>query len=245
MKTLQTTYGVFTLLNGDTTEDIPYQNVVEKHLYSDVNDCSTVVVVGSGNGILDIYLARINSGISVYSFEPREACFCVINKNIQDNKVENVMVMHNALGHMTGPINIDFEEDDRVHCDHDDVVELANGRLVGFNKQVVFVTLDSLNLLSCDLIVVNLSGFDYITIAGALQTIQKFKPVVVFRKTNGEKLHSLFGIQDKNAQDLLERLGYKMSTIDNGMVLARPNVSRGITYRENSALQSLHQSTGD
>lgn len=228
MKTIQTMYGVFTLLNNDpdvstiSQNKVPKQNIIDEVVTKYVQSSTAMVHLGSGNGVLDVYFCRVNPSISIYSFEPREACFYVIGKNLQDNQIENVMLMNNALGHMVGPMTVNGA--DTLPCDHDDIVELGNGRLVGFNNQFVFLTLDSLNLLACHIIVISLEGYEYVTIAGSIQTIKKFKPVIFFRydQHKNKHIHDMFGIQNKSVFDLLEKLEYSIENIRDGYVLATP-----------------------
>ena len=230
MKTVQTLYGVFTLLNNDpdasiiSQNKIPNQVIIDEFVTKYVQSSSAIVHLGSGNGVLDVYFCRANPSISIYSFEPREACFYVIGKNLQDNQIENVMLMNNALGHMVGPMTVSGT--DTLQCDHDDIIELGNGKLVGFNNQFVFLTLDSLNLLACHIILISLQGYEYITIAGSMQTIKKFKPVIFFRhdEQKNKHVHDMFGIHNRSVLDLLKKLEYSIEYIRDGYVLATPLV---------------------
>lgn len=223
MRTVNTNIGVFQSFNNDidfTTKNIPNQSFIETHLSKYLHGTTSIILVGSGIGTTELLLTKINPTVNIYSFEPREKMFCLLVKNLAINKVENVIIMNNALGHMTGTIDIPYKKD--VECDHQDILELCNGTFVASSSMCCFVTLDSLKLLKCDFLFLNFHGFDYLTILGGLVTIKKFKPVICFYydKDLTDKVLGFLGVKN-DIFDLLEKLQYKVSKIEN-FVIATP-----------------------
>jgi len=50
---------------------------------------------------------------------------------------------------------------------------------------VVMCTIDSLNLEKCDLIHLDIEGYEGKALLGAANTIQKFKPVIIIERNSG------------------------------------------------------------
>ena len=73
------------------------------------------------------------------------------------------------------------------------------------DEGVPIVTIDSLNLPACDLIVLDIEGFELFALQGAAKTIEKFNPVIMFEE-NGLSVQ-LYGCQP--ASEYLTSLGYE------------------------------------
>ena len=50
--------------------------------------------------------------------------------------------------------------------------------------QIPMMTIDGLNLNACDMIQLDVEGFEQYAIRGAIATIQKFKPVIIAERFN-------------------------------------------------------------
>jgi FkbM family methyltransferase len=228
MKTFHTLFGSFYSFNRDNEMNrilnegsVP---IVERYLEPFILSASTVLHVGSKIGAIDMFIVSLNSRVNIYSFEPRDKYFSVLCKNINLNNCENVVVLNNALGHVEGLIKVPKSYNE-VPCDHDDIIELDNGRLIAENDSYHFVTLDSLNLLSCDMIYVDLPEFEYLVIMGGLNTIRKYKPVICFYDVSckgGEGgLLSSLKISNKTVETL-NRLDYNVCEVQKDVFIAQP-----------------------
>ncbi len=222
MKSFITNYGSLDIFNNDSYNmkflslgKIPDQDIIEKYLVDCLLQSTSVINVGGDIGAHDLLFTKINPSISIYSFEPRDEYFYLLSKNLAKNKIENVIIMNNALGHLTGPI--DYSVSECVY-DYDDIIEVNMGSLINNNKTYHMITLDSLHLLACDLLFINLDGFAYITLIGGIKTIKKFKPIICYRKTT---VQLPFIKQDTNScKELLEKLEYTI-TEDGDFVIAK------------------------
>lgn len=235
MKTYQTDYGIFTIFNDDYENNITLsknriqnQELFESVLKPYILKATILVDVGSESGIRNIFFTKINPSINMYCFEPRENYFCLLTKNITANNIENTVLMNNMLGHITGTIKAPSIE--RIICDHDDIIEIGNGILIGGkNDPIHFVTLDSLRLIKCDFIFIDIKGFDYLVLLGGINTIKKFKPTICFKNDieNTTNILLNIGISEtifNNSYNLLEKLDYKLINIDNDFIIAIANV---------------------
>ena len=230
MKYFQTEYGSFHVLNTDTNMQehlemgkVPDQDMIETHLLAFVSRASSIIHVGSGIGVTDVLMTKLNPSINIYSFEPRDKCFCLLSKNIAANNCENIVILNNILGHMTGYIKVP-KDLCTIKCDLEDVIELCNGSFITDNDQFCFLTLDSLNLRACDLMYINMPGFEYMSIVGGLATIKKYKPVICYHTdpNKTQQVSETLGVHLDSPQDILERLEYKVSLIAPNVYLAIP-----------------------
>lgn len=239
MKNFITIYGILDVFNNDEYNGkylingkIPDQDVIERNLTDVLLHSSTIINVGGGIGAHDLLFTRINPSISIYTFEPRDEYFCLLSKNISKNKIENVIIMNNALGHITGPV--DFSASDcPCICDHEDIIEINLGSLISTSKTYHIITLDSLHLLMCDVLFIDLDGFAYMTLIGGIKTIKKFKPVICYRNIN-TNISFIKKTDTNTIKELLIKLEYSIIE-DNDFIIAKPIV----TSLESTEIQNL------
>jgi FkbM family methyltransferase len=233
MKIFQTKYGIITTFNNDndinnilSKNKIPNEEIFEI-LKPYISKAHLVIDIGSSIGIRTIMFTKINPSIEIYCFEPRENFFWLLTKNLAENKISNTVLMNNMIGHIAGVIKIPSLLD-KIICDHNDIIQLGDGSIIGYeNDPIHFVTLDSLKLLTCDFIFIDLKGFDYLVILGGLATIKKYKPIICFKRADEErnKMFAKFGIPANNkttSLDLLEKMEYNCTVIANDFILALP-----------------------
>lgn len=111
----------------------------------------------------------------VYTFEPDPLSFFVLVNNLQ---VDNVSAFNAALGETVSRIRVE-----RVAQDN-----------VGMNKvqhdhqgsRILQLTIDSLNLDACDLILLDIEGSEIHAIRGAVETIRRHRPVIACENANDQ-----------------------------------------------------------
>ena len=124
----------------------------------------------------------------VYTFEPNHVNYQCLVKNTMD--VQNVIHHNYALGKEERMIGMDAptqpgEENNRGMFTVNETLQ-----------DTKMITLDSLNLDSCDLIHFDLEGYETSALIGATNTIEAFNPVVIIERDSGA--------------DFIQSLGYKM-----------------------------------
>jgi len=145
----------------------------------------TVVQAGGNCGMYALFLSKLFE--QVYTFEPHPRNFECLRRNIE--LADNITAQNVALGQEAGTGTVFGGSDRNVGTYKVD----SSGNHDG--KPTEIITIDSLNLESCDLIYLDLEGFEPFAIAGSIETINKFKPVVIVERNSGSKD--------------LEKLGYK------------------------------------
>ncbi len=129
---------------------------------------------------------------TVYTFEPDYINFYCLNRNVTNN---NVFKFQSCLGseHKTVGFNINERNRGASHVD-------------GIGT-IPTLKIDDLGLTECNLIHLDIEGYEYFALQGALETIKKFSPVIVIEIWI--EMKDRF-IKDSNrlSFDLLRSLGY-------------------------------------
>jgi FkbM family methyltransferase len=133
-------------------------------LFAD-RDKKVVVQAGGCAGLYPRLLSNIFE--TVYTFEPDKLNFyCLINNCQKDN----IIAINGALGSQHSMITLSEL----------DVGNIGMHKVIETNKSFIPVfTIDDLALNNCDLIWLDVEGYEYNVIQGALRTIEKFKPVLI------------------------------------------------------------------
>ena len=203
MKTLHTTHGDFNTFTNDSINDKILEYVKNIKI-------QTILHLGSNNGIIDILLCRTYPGINIYAFEPRNEYFTLMKNNIIENSIENIHILNNVLAHVTGEIDMSKF---RKLCDPDELLNISKDIIVSINNIYHAITIDELFLLNCELLILELEGFQKLALCGALKTIKKFKPVIIFIKDNFDELEKNMGIH-LSLDKLFKKLNYTVHELD-------------------------------
>ena len=164
-----------------------------------------IVVQAGGNvGILANALAQHFA--HVYTFEPDADNFACLDHNVV---AKNVTKRQAALG-ASSASGVSLEKMPNNCGSHN-----ING--VG---SIPVATIDELDLPSCDLIVLDVEGYELFALRGAEQTIAIFRPTVVLEDKG---LSKRYGIAEGDAPGwLMENFGYKVVQHTNRDIVLRP-----------------------
>jgi FkbM family methyltransferase len=134
---------------------------------------SLVVDVGANIGAHTLFLAQaVGPRGAVVAIEPQRAVHQLLCANLALNEINNVRVIHAAAGRSRGRAFVPVS--DYAKSGNFGGVELndANG------EPVDVVSIDSLGLPGCQFMKIDVEGHEHLVIAGAAQTIARFKPVL-------------------------------------------------------------------
>lgn len=132
----------------------------------------------------------------VYSFEPTPLNRQCLYKNIEG--IENITVLPFALS--------DKSESGAMLFDKSELNNLGAAYFKAGRGEIKTKTIDSLGLASCDLIQLDIEGYELEALQGAEQTIFKFSPVIVIEE---KQLPQMQGRDYKAARHFIESIGYK------------------------------------
>lgn len=134
----------------------------------------------------------------VVTFEPDPVNYRALVHNTASSG--NILALPCALGDKPGWCDLDRQEHN------------AGAHQVADGSVVPVMTLDSLQLPACDLLYLDIEGFEVPALMGALDTIQRFKPVIAIEDKG---LSQRYGYPQGYAEQFLASYGYR--------VVARPH----------------------
>jgi FkbM family methyltransferase len=182
-----------------TKEDIKEMSrVIKKFVF----DTTTAVDIGCHYGFFTRFLSEQFK--TVHAFDFNNDIFKCFETNMQRFNCTNVIKHNHGLGEKQKYVATnDWSER------HKRRGPLGNHIDPEGKKQMQKIkTLDSFNLEGVGLIMCDTEGYELNVVKGALETIKKFKPVLVLEFHN-RNLTKKFGYTLKHLQDYVESLGYR------------------------------------
>jgi FkbM family methyltransferase len=168
--------------------DLPYT------ISSRVKNKSVVVKAGGNCGYYVKQYANLFD--KVYTYEPDFLNFYCLNLNVEEN---NVIKTQGCLGSQRGTVDLVTNN-----------INVGKTHIKQQDGIYPVYLVDDIRLNACDLIHLDIEGYEYYAILGAMETIKKFRPVVVLEVW--EQLENRFE-EDINTKlhDLMLDLGYHHS----------------------------------
>lgn len=161
----------------DVIQKIIYQthNFYEDEMLEDirnrVKESSEIIDIGANIGNHTIFFSSICE-CKVHAFEPQRSVFNVLEKNVQLNNQENQVELYDiALG----------EEENKGDIKIVDSNNLGRSEIEqNINGEIIINTLDNfINLFkNIDIIKIDVEGMELNVLKGAINTINKFKPLL-------------------------------------------------------------------
>jgi len=171
-------------------------NYQSQELNSALDYCKnyrTAIDIGAHIGMISYQLSKKFK--TVESFEIDTDIFECLKQNMQ-NKITNVNIHNFGIGDKE--TSVDIKKTKKTFSTH--VINNSTG-----NYKIK--TLDQLEIADIDFIKIDAEGFEPLIAKGAMQTIQKYKPIILYeRKDHPQR----YGYQRDSLLDILQPLGYKM-----------------------------------
>lgn len=186
-------------------------------LFQLCNPQDVVIDVGSNIGFVLMNMAqRIGSEGKVYGFEPSAKTFAKLQRNLSLNHFNNIMVTQAALGHVMGEAETYAVRSSNLGMNK---IRLApNESMPG---TVPIFTLDSFcdaeQLTRVDLIKIDVEGYEQNVLAGSLNVLRKFKPLL-FIELSCQNLSDQNSSPEKIVQ-LLHAEGYTVKKAVDDVVI--------------------------
>jgi FkbM family methyltransferase len=136
----------------------------------------------------------------VYCFEPSPQTFGCLAKNLAG--YDNVMLSSVAVGDKAG--HCDISRDDRRAINSGSAYIIPKNR----GGQIKVVAIDTLDLPGCDLLKVDVEGFELAVLRGAKGTLREYKPVIIMECMK-KFARRRYGWADSEAESFLLNRGYK------------------------------------
>lgn len=133
---------------------------------------------------------------TVITFEPEPLNFHCLTHNVLE---DNVVKIQACLGNEHTWVNIANPNKSHVGLCEVDRENTTNGNIPTFR-------IDDLNVPACDLIQLDLEGYEHFALQGAENTIRVYAPTIVLEMTGHEQK---YGVGPTDIEDLLKAWGYR------------------------------------
>jgi FkbM family methyltransferase len=167
-----------------------------QHILPYVKEKNIMVQAGGNCGfILSHFVDHFNT---VYTFEPDPINFYCLNQNIQSS---NVIKLQACLGDSNKTVKV--QQLVREGRKND-----IGGFHVAGSGLIPMFSIDSLKLTGCDLIQLDIEGYELKALEGAINTINQYKPVICVEVF--EKWLDRYGDSSTSILELLTSLEYEV-----------------------------------
>ena len=230
IQTVNTMYGTVKYNNKDCwiknvleTGHLYGEKLVLHNLHNYISKSKVILDIGAHIGCHSLLYAHLNTKAKIYSFELQTHMYKLLKDNILNNGIDNVEVFNCAIGDSMKMISVANVITDGLNpyeeysYDSDKEYNFGGVSIGHGTEEHLMITIDSLNLTDCDFIKIDVEGFEYFVLVGAIKTLVKFKPVIFFESnqktlTNYMKevnnlSHEISG--DMNVFSMLRSIGYK------------------------------------
>jgi len=159
--------------------------------------------IGANVGAYTI-LAGLHVGCQTYAFEPHPRTFSYLEKNISLGvRTDNITLFNLGLGRKAGRIKFTSDQDTVNHVVLNDAENVID---------VEISVLDELLLPPPSVIKIDVEGFEWEVLNGALLTLQNEKLQAIIIELNGTGIR--YGFNDDDIDSLLKGYGFKPFTYD-------------------------------
>ncbi len=143
----------------------------------------TILEIGANIGAHTVFLAKaVGPRGVVHAFEPQRVVCQLLCANVALNALTNVHAYPEAVGRESSLITIPMID----YASPNNFGGLALGQW-SKGEPVPLRTVDSLNLEACDFIKIDVEGMESDVVAGAVETIRRFGPVLYLENDRKEK----------------------------------------------------------
>lgn len=160
-----------------------------------VKNFRVAIDIGAHIGIMSYNLSKRFEQVHAYEIQP-DVYHCLI-ENLKSKNISNVTTYNVGIGDKNEKVDLNFEER-KTFSTH--VKPNSTG-------QYQVMPLDAYNLDNVDFIKIDAEGYEPLIALGAIETIKKSKPPILFeRKQHPER----YGYQRDSIIEILKPYGYKI-----------------------------------
>lgn len=170
-----------------------YQDLV-KYILPHLKDKIVMIQAGGNCGfILNTFVEHFDY---IYTFEPDPINFYCLNQNITQ---KNVIKLQSCLGNNNKPVNVQqLIRPDRPND--------TGGVHIAGDGYIPSIKIDDLNLTNCNLIQLDIEGYELNALLGGIETIKKYKPVLCIEFC--EKWLNRYNSTSDKILELLKEINY-------------------------------------
>jgi FkbM family methyltransferase len=234
ISTFRTHLGIFSVLNTDAafyselSRGQPWDVDMISKVLQHIPQTGNILDIGAHIGTHTVSYALNRPNCHIYSFEPQMRMRQLLEKNVNDNNLNNVTVYPFGIGHMekTTYLNNDFISDcypPELKVDYESNISVNFGGLgITTNdegEKINIKTIDSMNFENVKYMKIDVEGAETLVLYGARNTIIKFKPILLVEQSN-KSVFDLFkndidDLKDFDITTFLSSLGYNKIKVGN------------------------------
>jgi FkbM family methyltransferase len=162
----------------------------------------------------------------VYAFEPSPRTYSSLVVNLQLNPhIRNIFTYNLAVGAVNGYAVIDNPSgtsSGSAMC-----IPVIEGSVAGMSMIVKMLTLDTFveekGVNAIDLVKIDIEGFEVAALEGAVNTLTKFRPLVLIEVSESLILRAGYSVQ--RLQTLVDTLGYDLHSVKSSLPLSSKTFS--------------------
>ncbi len=178
--------------------------------------------VGANQGEVTVFAAKRLTEGKVYSFEPMNELFSVLQSNIALNRFGNVTAFHFGLSDKAGTVPFYLGEQGRGENEGLGTMFQSQQRN-RFVQDITLKTLDDVaeanHITKIDFIKIDVEGAELFVLQGGRKTIAKSQPVVMIEYS--EDTYGSAGYSGSDILNFFNQLGYSMNRIRKGGYLEK------------------------
>lgn len=165
--------------------------------------------VGSNIGIYSLWMSTVaDNSVTIYAFEPHPETFLRLNKQVEYNKLSNIITKQVALSDLNGNISFSNDRDDQNY------IIPENHEI--YSIQVKSQTLDNFcelnNISQIDFLKIDVEGAELLVFKGAIKMLQEHKINIIQFELNNEI--DKFKFSKNDILQLLTKFGYSIYDYD-------------------------------
>jgi len=188
-----------------------YEKSTIEFLSKIVNEGMNVINIGANIGIISIAIANfVGDQGKVISFEPYKPNLKFLQKNLEVNKIKNVVVINKAVSNKVGKENLWLKDSGAWHF-------VSSTDNPGLKKlKIDTITIDDFlksKKFNIDLIIMDAEGSEKNILEGMQKTLQKNPNLEIITEFNPFTLE-LAGSNAKEFLEKIEEYGFAISIID-------------------------------
>lgn len=170
-------------------------NLEPSKILNHVEEKNICIQAGGNVGYITSVYADVFE--TVYTFEPIYENFFCLTKNLHQ---ENVIKLQACLGNENKLVDLALPKQKNIERPNFGTFCVTGAGLIPT------LTIDQFNLPDCNLIHLDIEGYEYYAILGAINTIKKFSPVVVLEINRSLKN---FNLTKNDIFTLMENINYQ------------------------------------
>lgn len=153
----------------------------------------TVLEAGANIGAHTVFFAKtVGPAGTVIAYEPLRFVHQILCANLALNELTNVHARHAALGDVSGQIAVPVLNYSKYN--NFGGLSIGEGNETAVNEMIASDTIDNLNLQKLRFIKADVEGMEVNVVRGAVQTIQRLRPILYLENDRREKSAELIGL---------------------------------------------------